>query len=93
MVLFNDLITLNTVQVRSHFKSGGDSLRGVQNTMARMASRHIPKYSCEAQSAGLGRKMVERLWKTVCKFLSKLYIFNTAGRNINWYSQFAGKTV
>ena len=32
--------------------------------------------------------MVEPLWKTVCKFLSKLYIFNTAGRNVNWYSQY-----
>ena len=53
--VFNDLATLNTVQVRSHFKRGGNSFRGVQNTMARMASRHIRKYSGEAQSTGLGR--------------------------------------
>ena len=32
--------------------------------------------------------MGEPLWKTVCKFLSKLYTFNTAGRNVNWYSQY-----
>ena len=68
MVFFNDLITLNTVQVRSHFKSGGDSLRGVQNTMARMASRHIPKYSCEAQSAGLGRPAPDFL---LCRLLDR----------------------
>lgn len=55
MVFFNDLTTLNTFQVRSYFKRGGNSFRGVQNTMARMASRHIGKYSGEAQSTGLGR--------------------------------------
>lgn len=53
MVCFNDLATLNTVQVRSHFKRGGSSLWGVQNTMARMASRQIHPYSGEAQGAGL----------------------------------------
>ena len=61
MVCFNDLSTLNTVQVRSHFKRGGSSLRGVQNTMARMVSRQIHPYSGEAQGAGLGQPTPEFL--------------------------------
>lgn len=67
MVFFNDLITLNTVQVRSHFKSSGNSLRGVQNTMARMVSQHIHKYSCEAQSTGLRRPAPDFL---LCRLLT-----------------------